>query len=329
MQDFQSNSYNTPETNAEGVQSPAAFDAGNKATPNNAGNPASSSTDANGTPAATAPEFVAVAPSAGNEASDAGGKALNSTFTTTLKTNTNAYTFEQLTAMCDRLSDRCKQWEDNQQRASNDVLYGLLEDCLNLYKDTQAFKDVRKNFLKLYDSKFAKAKDGTSIMTKIVRITFGTNQKNRNYGYARVLTIADKEMKPAQTLRQFIVSAGGIEEIRRAGTGQSATQRLEAIEAAKNALEDIKALSASIQVDLSSVGSEKNNDHNYRAALIRQAADNTFSVVMVSKREVMVTSLLNEHAKRIASDGANAAPAAPTVDDATARHTAIVNNVLN
>jgi predicted nucleic acid-binding protein len=77
------------------------------------------------------------------------------------------------------------------------------------------------------------------------------------------------------------------------------------------------------------VGSEKNNDHNYRAALIRQAADNTFSVVMVSKREVMVTSLLNEHAKRIASDGANAAPAAPTVDDATARHTAIVNNVLN
>lgn len=274
-------------------------------------------------------DFVLVGTANGAEKSANGAAVLISTYTTTLQTNTNAYSVEQLTEMCDRMSDRCKQWEDNQQRASNDVLYGLLDDCLNLYRDTQLFKDVRKNFLKLYDSKFAKAKDGTSIMTKIVRVVFGTKQKNRNFGYARVLTIADKEMKPGQSLRQFIVSAGGIEEIRRSGTGQSAAQRQEAIEAAKTALEDSKSLSANIKVDISSVDKEKNSDHNYRAALIREAADGTFSVVMVSKREAMVSSLLNEQAKRMAASTANSAKAAPTADNATARQQSIVNNVSN
>lgn len=274
-------------------------------------------------------EFALVGTANGAEKSANGAAVLISTYTTTLQTNTNAYSVEQLTEMCDRMSDRCKQWEDNQQRASNDVLYGLLDDCLNLYKDTQLFKDVRKNFLKLYDSKFAKAKDGTSIMTKIVRIVFGNKQKNRNFGYARVLTIADKEMKPGQSLRQFIVSAGGIEEIRRSGTGQSAAQRQEAIEAAKTALEDSKSLSANIKVDISSVDKEKNSDHNYRAALIREAADGTFSVVMVSKREAMVSSLLNEQAKRMAASTANSAKAAPTADTVTARQQSIVNNVSN
>lgn len=209
-------------------------------------------------------------------------------------------------------------WEANQQRASNEVLYAILDRCYDIFDLTQKADDLRKKFLEAYAEKHPNTKAGTSIATKIIWAVFGKSLEQRAATYSRVLRLARVEIlkEPKLTFRQFLARFGGIEEVRRLGNEEEIKRKRDTkIQSGKAKLMAAKGLAGKISMQLPSDMQEKNNDHSFRAALLREEADGTFTVVMVSKSEGTVLTMLGEFENRSASPSAAANSAPASVSD--------------
>jgi hypothetical protein len=209
-------------------------------------------------------------------------------------------------------------WEGNQLRASNNVLYALLDHCYGIFDLTQKSDDVREKFLELYKIKFPKTKAGTSIATKVIYAVFGKELEQRAATYSRVLRFALIEIKktPSLTFLQFLAKFGGIEEVRRNGNGEAVQAKYKAkIASATAKLKAAKGLASSIAMLLPDDLQEKNEAHSFRAALLREDADGTFSVVMVSKSEGTVHTMLNEFENRSTEPAAKTQSQPESVQD--------------
>lgn len=200
------------------------------------------------------------------------------------------------------LKARRENWEQNQLLASNEVLYGVLQDCYTMYGRTQTNDALREKFIKAYEAKYGHCKAGTSVATKIIWAVFGKEREQRAHDYSRVIRIVYQNLKgkSGTTFREYVIAAGGIEEIRRNGGNTNAVtaQREAKRQTAIAALKTNPGFANSLQIQLPADQQEKNADHNFRAALIREDADNTFTIVMISTSEVPVNSMLAEFAKR-------------------------------
>jgi hypothetical protein len=122
---------------------------------------------------------------------------------------------------------------------------------------------------------------------------------------------------------------GGIEEVRRNGDGVSGkTKRQAKIESAKAKLKAAKGLARNISILLPVEMQEKNGNHSFRAALLREEADGTFTVVMVSKSEGSVETMLGEFENRSADPAANAPSQPASVSDTDALAD-LINEISN
>ena len=212
-------------------------------------------------------------------------------------------------------------WEGNQLRASNNVLYPLLDNCYGIFDLTQQSDDVREKFLKLYAQQFPKTKAGTSIATKVIWAVFGKEKEQRAATYSRVLRLAWAEIKktPGLTFLQYLVKFGGVEEVRRNANGEAVQKKRQAkIASATAKLKAAKGLASKIAMMLPDDMQEKNEGHSFRAALLREEADGTFTVVMVSKSEGTVNTMLNEFENLSADPAANAQSQPESVQDTDA-----------
>lgn len=211
----------------------------------------------------------------------------------------------------DGLKARRENWELHQLRASNDVLYGILGDCYAIYISTQKSDTLREKFLKLYDSKYGKCKANTSVATKIVWAVFGKHLEQRAFNYSNVLrnVYYNLKNKPGKTFREYVIEVGGIEEIRRTGGNTDAAKAKSEAErqTAIANLKSIIGIAKGLHIQLPAEQQEKNAEHSFRAALIREDAGGTFTIVMVSSSEVPINSMIAEFSKR---DDVKAAPSA-------------------
>jgi hypothetical protein len=115
-----------------------------------------------------------------------------------------------------------KNWQQAAYKASNDELYGLLARCFDLYLAISRSYELPKALNALLAERGYTFTQGTSLALKVVRVVFADPNepdrfKHRLLTYARVLTIAKEASQRPDTLADFIVARGGIDEIRRAG----------------------------------------------------------------------------------------------------------------
>lgn len=118
-----------------------------------------------------------------------------------------------------KLRDERQTWNDTVYKTSNDMLYGVLQQCYAMYfdmcgKSTEAAA-LREALAKHIEERKIKTLPSTHTMTKIVRCVFDGDRKRFNT-YSRVLQAALAQNKAVNELAQFIVDNGGVDEIYRA-----------------------------------------------------------------------------------------------------------------
>ena len=209
----------------------------------------------------------------------------------------NAMKTDDVLALFGDLEKRRVDWEDNQLRASNNVLYPMLASCYELYLETQAFKPVRKTVIDAYDAKFGKADARLTILTRIVRMVFGIKNSNRVFNYVTALKIAHEYKAPKQSIPQFFEAAGGVEFVRRNRKPANVLQDEQhaKIKAVTDVLEEIAPFAHNIKIKLPKSAAEKNAAHSFTAILMREEEDGTFSAVMISQRQSTVNAMLAEY----------------------------------
>lgn len=242
----------------------------------------------------------------------------------------NPTTADAIVAAFDVLKARRENWELHQLSASNEVLYGILGDSYAIYVRTQKSDTLREKFLKTYDAKYGKCKAGTSIATKIVWAVFGKQLEQRAFNYSNVLrnVYLNLKAKPGKTFREYVVEAGGIEEIRRTGGNPDAVKAKRDAER-QTAIANLKSnsgIAQGLQIHLPDDQQEKNAEHSFRAALIREDADGSFTIVMVSSSEGPVNSMIAEFGKR---DDLKSTPAASGTAEALDELGQLINENVN
>lgn len=230
----------------------------------------------------------------------------------------------------DGLKARRENWELHQLRASNDVLYGILGDCYAIYVSTQKSDTLREKFLKLYDAKYGKCKSNTSVATKIVWAVFGKQLEQRAFNYSNVLrnVYYNLNNKSGKTFREYVIEVGGIEEIRRTG-GKTDAAKAKSEAERQTAIANLKSIigiAKGLHIQLPAEQQEKNAEHSFRAALIREDAGGTFTIVMVSSSEVPINSMIAEFFKR---DDVKPAPSASGTAEALGERNQLIAENVN
>ena len=139
------------------------------------------------------------------------------------------YTFARI----EQLAIDRQAWETTVYRTSNEMLYGLLQKCYQLYKDMEGTGDDAKKLLDALDTyvkfkgyKFLKS---THTLSKIVKCVFSDTTSNegtdrrRVSAYSMVLQKALGDGIAADGIATFITNAGGVEAIRLGKTSSGVT----------------------------------------------------------------------------------------------------------
>jgi len=124
------------------------------------------------------------------------------------------------------LVDDCETWEQSELSSCNDVLYGLLTRCYELYRDVTGKASKIKVVDAVVTAREINVQSNTPLMTKIVKIVFGGERK-RASTYSLALRVAHERKIVPEKLRDFFIDAGGVEEVRlrASGTKISAASR--------------------------------------------------------------------------------------------------------
>ncbi|XDZ64982.1 hypothetical protein AB8880_08590 [Alphaproteobacteria bacterium LSUCC0684] len=111
------------------------------------------------------------------------------TKTQTTKTASN---HANISTWIDSLKTKRETWENGTYKASNEELYVLLDECVDLFKEVRAHRSLVKKLNLILEEREIMMRSNTSLATKIVRLIFGDCGK-RAYTYARVLTVAAEQ----------------------------------------------------------------------------------------------------------------------------------------
>ena len=221
--------------------------------------------------------------------------------------------YADLVGQLGELSYKRSEWERNAYKTSNQQLYAILAQCLDIYQQMKGrYKKQIEERCRL-DMKLRESGIGfnetTNLATKIVRYVFRAGRQ-RAFVYSRVILIAHEMNQDAMTLPRWIDEQGGVEEIRRNG-GKAASPALSAAqykEVAETALEDAAALAAPFKT----VGALTATDYgksNYVVALVRDNGDGTSSIVYGIQANGIVTAALVHAGKQLSVEGGVAATA--------------------
>lgn len=196
---------------------------------------------------------------------------------------------------------------ENEYQSAKGRIYNVLSRVFDQYvaikvaiqnADKKNQKTLRELFEKkvndLNDERSIVATSATSLELRVLRVVTGSAFKQeREKAYARVLRIAfdDKiHEDEAMSFSDWIVGAGGIEEVRRSGKAGSKQN-----EAAAAARVEYTATTSSAQLPASLANKfvkDKNGDPNFAVALVRKNADGTLSLVATADSKGAVTVML-------------------------------------
>ena len=196
---------------------------------------------------------------------------------------------------------------ENEYQSARGRIYTVLSRVFEQYVAIRvaiknADKKNQKTLLELFEKKVSDLNDersivataATSLELRVLRVVTGSTFKTeREKAYARVLRIAFDEKiheDEAMSFADWIVGAGGIEEVRR--SGKAGSKQNEAAEAARV---EYTATTASAQLPTSLANKfvkVENSDPNFAVALVRKNADGTLSLVATADSKAAVTVML-------------------------------------
>jgi len=125
------------------------------------------------------------------------------TKTQTTKTASNN---ANISTWIDSLATKRETWENGTYKASNEELYVLLDECVDLFKEVRVHRSLVKKLNLILEEREIMMRSNTSLATKIVRLIFGDCGK-RAYTYARVLTVAAEHKGELQSMKSFVAEA--------------------------------------------------------------------------------------------------------------------------
>lgn len=196
---------------------------------------------------------------------------------------------------------------ENEYQSAKGSIYTVLSRVFEQYVAIKvaiqnADKKNKQTLLELFEKKVSDLNDersivataATSLELRVLRVVTGSTFKTeREKAYARVLRIAFDEKiheDEAMSFADWIVGAGGIEEVRR--SGKAGSKQNEAAEAARV---EYTATTASAQLPTSFANKfvkVENSDPNFAVALVRKNADGTLSLVATADSKAAVTVML-------------------------------------
>lgn len=221
---------------------------------------------------------------------------------------------------------------ENEYQSAKGRIYTVLSRVFEQYVAIKvaiqnADKKNKQTLLELFEKKVSDLNDersivataATSLELRVLRVVTGSAFKaEREKAYARVLRIAFDEKiheDEAMSFADWIVGAGGIEEVRR--SGKAGSKQNEAAEAARV---EYTATTSSAQLPASLANKfvkVENSDPNFAVALVRKNADGTYSLVATADSKGAVTVMLKALGK-----GKTVADAKKAADEAEAKRAA-------
>lgn len=182
-------------------------------------------------------------------------------------------------------------WEDGSCKKANAELYSILEECSTIYETLRANRKNVYAFNAFAEEHGVNFNKGTSLATKIVRMVFG-KQSSRELAYARVIKVGFAEKAAQQTLTNFIIEHGGVENVRRTAANKVATT-LSADDYREIAEQTFTGVKALTKFDISNyMLTDVNNETEYMVALVRCDNNGVGEVVCGSNKLTLVNSAL-------------------------------------
>lgn len=204
----------------------------------------------------------------------------------------------ELSTTLNTLIAQREHWENGTYKQANAELYAILEQCAGIYAQLKGDKANARAFNALAEELNVNFNKGTSLALKIVRVVFGQDT-NREYAYARVLKVWHEERDETQTLTNFVIERGGIENVRRYAASAN-TNKLTA--------DDYKDIAANVltgQYALATFGLEDymlrddENDTDYMVALVHCDGKGNGKIVYGSNKRGLVHNALAVIGKEI------------------------------
>ena len=203
----------------------------------------------------------------------------------------------------DALSKARENWETTDYKKANEGLYQLLSQCLDVFNaqyvkaDKASQNALRKELTKKLTEGGVKVQATSSTLTMFVRFVFNSD-RNRAHGYANVLLAAIEAGIDAKDLPDFIIKAGGIEEIKRSQVkSATAIANQVKLDAAKADVK-LEVEMASAMTPLATVAIDELTG-SYALLLVKPKLDGTADVVgaLSDLPDSMVEALITRMAK--------------------------------
>ncbi len=220
----------------------------------------------------------------------------------------------------DGLVARRVQWEATDYKKANEGLYALLADCLALFNekfmkaDATGQKALRIDLTTKLKAGGVKVQKTTPTLTMFVRYVFGSDRK-RAHGYSYVLKAAISHGITSNDLADYIVSEGGIEEVKRKMVLDEATMiKRAAVESAKVAVKaaaELASVTPLASVSLAGVSG------TYAVLLAQPTPDGMVNIVGVLSdvKETLVETLFVQMAKKKVDDDVETASVSNEASD--------------
>ena len=207
------------------------------------------------------------------------------------------------------LITRRQKWETGAYQKTNDELYDILAGCLGLYGKIVASQKLAKGFRDYAKKEGFVFKAGTSMESRIVKVVFSapnsqSPHQSRIAAYARVIKVAAADGQTENSLKAYINTKGGIDQIRRTvdDKNDDRVTPKNAREIAEARYFDNESAKLIDQLSLPDCLKPPAGQH-YSAALVRTNHDGTGSIVFGTSSDAAVNKLLELAGRGIVAEG--------------------------
>lgn len=215
--------------------------------------------------------------------------AASTTEATAIKNNLNASI--EMRQRIEDLAVMREAFENTQLARTNQALYGLITDCLSVYRDLTEGEDLKAKKLGLQDVINFKGyvfKSTSPLSLKVIRCVFGDKDRRRISTYHTVLRVAIAEKWALTEVAAKIAERGGVQEIS-VRKANSMSQKDKALTAQAALLNQSIAT-----IDSDALKSKQNIEFNeqHAVAVLTQNQDGTYSVHCVVHNTTAVNAAL-------------------------------------
>ena len=210
----------------------------------------------------------------------------------------------QMRQKIEKLAVAREAWEQTAYARSNEMLYGLLCECYQIYKDLTCKTETAKNQRRGLDDYIAlkgySFKQETPLSAKIIRCIFAGTDRRRLSTYHTVLRVAIKNGWKQADFSAEIAKHGGVQEISLGGRKDGLTPKKKAEAATQHVLAQTLANASSPAL---SKLAKPDNIGAKAVGLLTQEADGSYTVHAVVYGDGAVNAALaayySSHEKEI------------------------------